>query len=249
MKIIEALALKEKEVISLVGGGGKTTLMFRLAEEVTSQNKVIITTTTKILIPPPDKFPLVLLEKGELPAKDLNGYLSKGLKPVVASCLLENNKLNGISCEQVELLQNFATLVLVEADGSKGCSLKGHLDFEPVIAGSTTLLIVVIGADILGKTLDSNYVHRPEIVSRLTGRKIGSLIDAELIAELINHPGGILRDSPPTARVVTFINKAESMENIEEGRRLARLLMGGRIEKVVLGSASGFNPVLAVVET
>lgn len=127
--------------------------------------------------------------------------------------------------------------------------LKGHLDFEPVIAGSTTLLIVVIGADILGKTLDSNYVHRPEIVSRLTGRKIGSLIDAELIAELINHPGGILRDSPPTARVVTFINKAESMENIEEGRRLARLLMGGRIEKVVLGSASGFNPVLAVVET
>lgn len=249
MKISKALGLEEKGVISLVGGGGKTSLMFRLAEEISLQYKVVVTTTTKIFLPPPDKFPFVLLEKDEPPAKELYESLLKGLRPVVGSCLLENNKINGISREQVDLLQNHADFILIESDGSKGRSLKGHLDFEPVIAGSTTVLLVVIGADIFGKTLDSNYVHRPEIVSRLTGRKMGSIIDAEMIAELITHPEGILRDSPSTARVVPFINKADRLENQGEGRRLGRLLLGGKIKKVILGSAIGINPVITVVES
>jgi probable selenium-dependent hydroxylase accessory protein YqeC len=249
MKISKALDLKERGVISLVGGGGKTTLMFRLAEELSLQHKVVITTTTKIFIPPPDKFPLILWEKGEIPVEDLNGYLSKGLRPVVGSGLMDNFKVKGISRGQLELLQNNADFTLVEADGSKGFSLKGHLDSEPVIPWATTLLLVVIGADIFGKTLDNQNVHRPEIVSRLTGRKSGSVIDAELIAELITHPEGILRDCPSAARVVTFINKADNLENQAEGLRLARLLLGKKIRKVILGAAAGINPVLTVIES
>jgi len=248
MKISQALGLKEREIISLVGGGGKTTLMFRLAEEIPLHYRVIVTTTTKIFVPSPGVFPLVLLGKDETSDKDLDRYLLSGLRPVIGAGLLEKNKLKGISCEQLNLLQNHADFTLVEADGSKGLSLKGHLDFEPVIARSTTVLLVVIGGDILGKTLDSIYVHRPEIVSRLTGRKLGSLIDAEIIAELINHPEGVLRDSPSTARVVPFINKADRLEDPNEGYRLGRLLLGEKIRKVIMGSAIGINPVLDVIE-
>jgi probable selenium-dependent hydroxylase accessory protein YqeC len=249
MEISKALGFREREIISLVGGGGKTTLMFRLAKEIPLQYRVVITTTTKIYIPSPDKFPLILLGEKEPPAIYLEGCLQKGLRPVVGSALLENNKMNGISREQLNSLQNYADFTLAEADGSKGMSLKGHLDFEPVIAGSTTVLLVVIGADILGKTLDSKYVHRPEIVSRMTGCKMGSIIDAEMIAELITHPEGILRDSPSTARVVPFINKADCLENQAEGRRLGRLLLGEKIRKVILGSANGINPVITVMES
>ncbi len=248
MKISKALGLKGKGVISLVGGGGKTSLMYRLAEEIPLQYKVVVTTTTKIFLPPPDKFPLVLLEKDEPPERELYEFLLKGLRPVVGSGLLENNKINGIPREQVNLLQSYADFTLIESDGSKGRSLKGHLDFEPVIAGATTVLLVVIGADIFGKTLDSKYVHRPELVSRLTGRKMGTIIDAEMIAELITHPEGILRDSPSNAMVVPFINKVDRMENQGEGRRLGRLLLGEKISKVILGSAIGINPVLAIME-
>ncbi len=246
MKINNALGLKEREVISFIGGGGKTSLMFRLAEEISVQYNVIITTTTKIFLPAPDKFPLVLLGEGEAAENDLAGYLRSGLKPVVGSGLLDNNKVKGINPDQVGLLQYYADYTLVEADGSRGLSLKGHLDYEPVIPGETTLLVVVVGADIIGKTLDSKFVHRPEIVARRTGRAIGSEIDAALIAELITHPEELLRDTPPDARVVVFINKSDYLTDTVEAYRLARLLLGKKIEKVILGSTVGAAPVLDI---
>ena len=248
MKISEALGLKKREIISFVGGGRKTTLMFRLAEELPLKNKVVITTTTHIFLPPPDKFPTVLLGKDNPVEKELAGYFLSGSKPVVGSRLLDNNKLKGITPEQLSLMQNYADFFLVEADGSKGRPLKGHLDYEPVIAGLTTVLVVVIGADILGKSLDSRYVHRPEIVSQLTGREMGAEIDAELIVKLITHPEGILRDSPINAKVVSFINKVDCLEDLNEGYRLGRLLLGEKIRKVLLGSAIDASPVLDIVE-
>lgn len=248
MKISKALGLKEREIISFIGGGGKTSLMFRLAEEIPLQYNVVITTTTKIYQPPPEKFPLVLLGKEDQVEKKMAGYLKSGLRPVVGSGLLENNKVNGISPGQVSLLQGCADYILVEADGSKGLPLKGHLDYEPVIPRATTLLVVVVGADILGKTLDKKHVHRPEIVSQLTGREIGSVIDVGLIAELIVHPEGLLREYPPGARVVLFINKIDLMPDPYEGYNLDGLLSGKMIEKVILGSAIGEEPVRFVLE-
>jgi probable selenium-dependent hydroxylase accessory protein YqeC len=247
MKISEVLGLKECDIISFIGGGGKTSLMFRLAEEIPLQYNVVITTTTKIFIPPPEKFPLVLLERGEQAKRDLSGHLLSGQRPVVGSGLLDN-KVNGITSEQVSMLKQCADYVLVEADGSRGFPLKGHSNYEPVIPRETTVLMVVVGADILGKTLDTRYVHRPEIVSRLTGREIGSIINAEMIAELIEHPEGMLREYPPDARVVLFINKIDLLPDLDEGYRLETLVLGKKIEKVILGSAIGEEPVLVVLE-
>jgi len=246
MKIYQALGLPQKGVVSLVGGGGKTTLMYRLADEIPAKHKVLITTTTKIFLPPA-QHPLVLLDNGRLPERFFYPETSQKARPVVGSGLLENNKLQGVSLEQVEYLQSMADILLIEADGSKGRPLKGHLDFEPVISRATTHLIIVIGADILGKPLTDRYVHRPEIVAELTGRQLGSIIDAELIQGLINHPEGILRNCPPTATVVAFINKADIMEKLDEGLRLGRLLLCGKIQKVIIGSARSDNPVLTIM--
>lgn len=248
MKISKALDLKGREIVSFVGGGGKTTLMFCLAEEIPLQKKVVITTTTKIFLPPPDKFPLLLLGEEEKIEKDLAVYLQSGLKPVIASGMLENNKINGITSRQLSLLKEYADFILVEADGSKGFSLKGHLDYEPVVSELTTVLVVVIGADIIGKNLDGKHVHRPEVVSERTGREMGSIIDSELIAQLITHPEELLRGSPPCARVVPFINKVDRLNNLGEVYRLGRLLLRKNIRKVLLGSAIGENPVLDILE-
>ena len=52
MTLTDALAIRDREVISLVGGGGKTALMFALGKELSSRLKgVILTTTTKIWEP------------------------------------------------------------------------------------------------------------------------------------------------------------------------------------------------------
>ena len=45
--VIEALGLREKEHLAIVGAGGKTTLLLALAQDL-RDNKIIISTTTKI---------------------------------------------------------------------------------------------------------------------------------------------------------------------------------------------------------
>lgn len=100
----------------------------------------------------------------------------------------------------------------------------------------------MVGADIIGKTLDSKFVHRPEIVARRTGRAIGSEIDAALIAELITHPEELLRDTPPDARVVVFINKSDYLTDTVEAYRLARLLLGKKNRKSHTGFNGGCGP-------
>ena len=63
--------------------------------------------------------------------------------------------------------------VLVEADGAKGRSLKAPAGHEPVVPGSTTLLVPVAAADVVGRPLDDTMVHRPELVAGLTGLELG----------------------------------------------------------------------------
>lgn len=246
MKISEALSLQDREVVSFIGGGGKTTLMYRLAEEIPLHHPVMITTTTKIFMPPADRHPLVLFGKGKAAGKELAGFLQSGIRPVIGSELLEDDKLKGIDPEAITLLKNMAEFVLVEADGSRGHSLKGHLAHEPVIPPATSVLVIVAGADVIGKPLLPQYVHRPEVVSERTGREMGSSINVEMIARLITHPEGMLRSTPAGARVVAFINKID-LADPGEAYRLGRLLLGEKIRKVVLSSATGADPVFDLI--
>ena len=49
MQICDALRIKDRAFISLVGAGGKSTLFKRLVEELLIKNKrIILTTTTKM---------------------------------------------------------------------------------------------------------------------------------------------------------------------------------------------------------
>ncbi len=252
MKIIEALCLSNRGVVSFVGGGGKTSLMFRLNGEIPLSRRVVITTTTKIYMPAADKYPAVMLSGKRPVKKTLQNILQSGARPVLGQRLLPDNKVKGLSAGSLDRLINenncFADFVLIEADGSRGRSLKGYLDYEPVVPRTTTLLVVVIGADVIGKALDDSAVHRPETLSRMIGLKPGAVLDAENIAGLIIHPGGVLRSCPPGARIVPFINKVDCLQSRDEAYRLAKLLLGGRIRSVILGSATGENPVIDVID-
>jgi probable selenium-dependent hydroxylase accessory protein YqeC len=253
MKIMEALSLSDRGgVVSFAGGGGKTSLMFRLNSEIPVKYRVILTTTTKIYMPPADKYPTLLVSKKSSANKILQNILQSGIRPVLGLQLLQDNKVKGFSAERLDRFINenngFTDFVLVEADGSKGRSLKGYLDCEPVIPRFTTVMVVVIGADAIGSVFDANVAHRPEVVSRMIGLKPGSIVDPEDIARLIIHPQGVLRSCPPGARIVPFINKADCLKNRDEAYKLARFLLGGRIRSVIIGSAISKNPVIDVVE-
>jgi len=247
MTLIEALALKDREVISLVGAGGKTTLMFTLGKELSSQRKgILLTTTTKIREPVESaQFALFLSDQFSETARWVkkNSHLNPCL--LIARGKIGNGKLQGIPPQWIEEFRSLKeiSVIIVEADGAAGRSLKAPREGEPVVPQSTSLLIPVVGIDVLGCPLNEEYVFRSEIAARLLNLAIGSKVTEEGIAALLAE---ISKSHPPQARIIPFINKVDIPDGLEKARKLARYLLHidrGQIERVILGQAQG-DPVV-----
>jgi molybdenum cofactor cytidylyltransferase len=137
-------------------------------------------------------------------------------------------------------------VVIVEADGAKGRSLKAPAHYEPVIPASTSILVLLAAIDALDKPLEDQWVHRLEIVVRLAKAQLGQIITSELMSTVLLHPEGGLKDVPPSARVVPLINKV-SASTTAPGQELARsLLEGPRVERVLLAAMAEDDPVKEV---
>jgi len=251
MNIEEAFSLKNHEVISLVGGGGKTTLMFALGKELSSERKgILLTTTTKIWEPAPSpSFALFLSEKFSEMKRWVVDNLQKYSYLVIAQKKLTDGKLRGIVPQWVEELDSLpgVSFVLVEGDGAAGRSLKAPREGEPVVPLNTTLLIPVVGIDVLGCPLEEKHVFRSEIAARVLNMALGSTVTEAMIARLLEE---ILKVRPPNARVIPFINKVDLPGGLEKARKLASHLQrieGVKIERVVLGQAQGYPVVKQII--
>ncbi len=246
----------EHEVISLVGGGGKTTLMFALARElVAAGHRVLTTTTTKILEAEPSLhgFPSLVVEEDEEKLFELVVQQLEQREQVTAARarLPEWGKLRGVTPEAVDRLaqQRQIAHIIVEADGAAHRSLKAPNLTEPVIPSSTTLVVPVVGLDVLGLRLTEENVFRSHLASEITGVPLGGSVTAETIVTLVIHPRGMAKGSPPRARIIPFINKLD-MGDLSVARELAAMVLREgypRISHVVLGQAREDEPVLEVV--
>jgi len=109
------------------------------------------------------------------------------------------------------------------------------------------VVIPIVGADVFGKTLDAEHVHRPELVSALSGAPLGKPVTPEIVSRVLAHPKGGCKNVPAGARVVPLINKVETLPDWEPARETAeRLLREPAIESVVLATVRGDEPVLEV---
>ena len=210
--------LGPSEVVSVVGGGGKTTLIERLARGYEAEGtRVVLTTTTKILPPDPGGRSLLLAET----AADLVARLEAwrvecgrdplvGASPVVGTRVLDNGKLDGVPREWVPTLRDLPWVgaVLIEADGAARLPLKAPAAWEPVIAASTSLTIVVAGLDAQDVVLDSDHVHRPELLAALLGLEVGQRLPSERLCEalLAGYEGRV----PVGSRMLVFLNKLDA---------------------------------------
>jgi len=184
--------------VSLVGGGGKTTLMYALAREAAAQGLRVIVTTTTHIWPHP-----------RLPTTDCTD--PGRLKQLLArhSILLvgkAGEKLSGIG--EIGLFRAAASLVLIEADGSKGLPLKAPACHEPAVPPQSDAVIAVVGADCAGLPIE-RACHRPERVCALLGTPPQHLIqpgDAALIAA---SPLGGRKNVSPEMVFRCAVNKAD----------------------------------------
>jgi molybdenum cofactor cytidylyltransferase len=250
LSLAEALGVKPGEVVALVGGGGKSTAMFRLAREVADAGGCAITTTTTHIFGAQASLAPARVLAGEATRERVAVALAAYRHVlVVGSTDPATNRAGGVSLELFSALCAWFSdaCILNEADGSRTRPFKAPAGHEPVIPPETTLVIPMVGADIFGKPLDDDHVHRPELVAALSGAALRAPITPEIVARVLAHPEGGCKGVPPGARVVVLLNKVESLPDLSPARETAeRLLREPAIHSVLLTSVRGDKPVLEV---
>ena len=250
MKLTDALGMTADEIVALVGGGGKTTAMFRLAREVVANGGSVITTTTTRIFGAQ-----IALAPAHVPAADLTRERVAAALAVHRHVLVigptdaGSGKAEGVSLDLFRRLRAWfpGVCLLNEADGSRMRPFKAPAAYEPVIPADTTLVVVVVGADVLGRSLDAEHVHRPELVATLTGAPMGAPITPAIVARVLADPQGGRKGVPAGARVVVLINKVEGLPDRAPARETAeRLLRDPAIHSVVLATLRAEDPVLEV---
>lgn len=251
MTLTDALGVTPGDVVAFIGGGGKTTAMYCVANEMAARGlKVIVTTTTKILPPDPPGIALILEEQGSAAmASRVRESLRKWSVVAVAGRELPDGKLQGIAAEDVPALRAISDVaaVLVEADGSARKPFKAPAPHEPVIPAATTLLLAVVGADVLGQPLTGDLVHRPDLAARQGGIELGDALTPEVVARILLGPAN-LRGKPAAARLAALIARARRPAEREAVNRLAALLRQGGAAPVVIAELvadPGFVEVVA----
>ena len=234
MQLRSGLRLGVSEVVSIVGGGGKSTLMFRLADEIVAAGgKVVTTTTTRIFAAQTSIAPVHLVadHKDEF-LNELKETL-KGYPHVLVTGPVNSgsDKAYGISSELVNdiVMDSIGSglTVIVEADGSRMRSLKAPAVHEPVIPKCTTTVVHLVGADIFNKLLNDENVHRSELAADMLDLCHESIITPEVVARLLLHKRGGMKQVPGHARWIPFINKVSSRSTFSHATDTAQLLLKG----------------------
>ena len=252
MELAKALRISPGQIVAFVGAGGKSASIRRLIEELTPDTPVLITTTTKLA-----------LDQKELAVQHLILRSKEDLRLFPA--LLHEQRSVLVTGEtwpeepkwtapQEDLLADLLPLaaasgavVLIEADGARGRSLKAPAEHEPVIPQAVDLVVALLGLDVIGAPLEGDLVCRPELVREILGCKKSHTILPADAAEILAHTNGALKAVPPSAQVRVILNKVETQKAIEQGREIAGLsLKTYGIGSVILAKVRQADPVVEV---
>jgi probable selenium-dependent hydroxylase accessory protein YqeC len=235
----DAFDLGESEHIALVGGGGKTTTLWSLARELCTAGPTIVTTTTKAGAPPDD---VVLVDwERELPDRTLHPLVAAAFarSPLIAvGAGVREGRLRAVSPEIADELffRCGASYVINEADGARMKPFKAPAEHEPVLASTTTLLVVVIGLDALGLPIDEEHLHRPERIAELTRASKGASLQPAHVATIVREYETRCADVDESARFAVLINKVDTGPSSPGVDSLARALADVELAALVAAS-------------
>jgi molybdenum cofactor cytidylyltransferase len=214
MDLVKRLRLSQTNKIALAGSGGKTTLMFQLAREY--KGRVILTTSAHLALDQLGEADIHYSVKSiaELPdpKQDIAGKIL-----LFTGSQIEPNRVEGPGEEVLQKLKELAEIwkcpMIIEADGSRQLPIKAPGDHEPPIPDFVDTVVVSVGLSGLGKPLSDKWVHRPELFSQLAGIPIGTEITSHHLGKVICSSRGSLKNIPPGARKILFMNQIDSFPN------------------------------------
>ena len=239
IKIIDvSLKIMKHRVISITGGGGKTSLMFALGRYSAKETFTLLTTTTKIFPPHDDESPFIIIAK---PCDLIKKFEVIELLPRMITAAKEKNgeKLSGYTPEDIAEIISVSSVgrAVIEADGSRGLSLKAYEDWEPPVPSYTDCQFILMGADIFNATLSSANVFRFDILKNKFSIQAGEYLSFVNCAAMLSNKDEYLKNSPESSYRILFINKCDLLTDemlAEISEKLPPLLKG--YDAVIMGS-------------
>jgi probable selenium-dependent hydroxylase accessory protein YqeC len=131
-------------------------------------------------------------------------------------------------------------VLLNEADGAAGYSIKLPRDNEPVLMESAQYLVPVIGIDCLNQPMGPDLVFRWQTCAERFSIRAGDPLTVERAADILMHPMGVCRDWTPDMEIIPYINKVEDSEQESVAGQLAEWILNNDnfpVKRVVIGSA------------
>lgn len=252
MELSGALRVEAGQVIAFVGAGGKTSAIRRLVKELAGDMPVLITTSTKLALDEKD-----IADEHKI-IEDAGGLLSalsdwdrdRALL-LTASRIPDEPKWDGLPLAQLQDVIEFSrekkVVLLIEADGAAGRSLKAPAEHEPALPHNLDLLVSVVGIDAVGESVESDFVHRSDQLRSLLDVESGTELTVEHVASLLKHPSGSLKELPLHAVLRILINKVTTKDGLKKARRIADLaLEEPKIKSVLIGAVQAKEPVREV---
>lgn len=239
MRLYAALGISAGDVVAFAGAGGKSSAILALVRELGQDGlTTLVVPTTKMSLKEAEEVgPLATSEDVE----ELAGLVRKAFPDtdavVAGKGLLPKKRVEGVEPNAVARLALLADVTLVEADGSRRRPLKGTAQHEPALPGSSTLVVGVGNVGAFGKPLNEEYVHRPEVLERLTGLGAGHNITARIFARALAHGTlGKVPSGAPDSKKAVLLTGVEPGKSMADAAGISRELWRLGIEKVVLTS-------------
>lgn len=163
----------------------------------------------------------------------------KGSICVIGKTLAGEGKMSGPPLSYLPRLSSFFDYTLLEADGSKGKSLKGWKDYEPVVVPQTDITIAVLGFDVLGKSITEDTVHRTEEFLKITAANYEDLITLEHFKSIATHKNGLFQHAK--GKTILLINKVHTPNDFINSKILAKKLFQNEhlnLDAIIIGSLS-----------
>jgi len=230
-------------LVQIMGAGGKTTLMYALAHGMQARGlRVLSATTTRIMTPRAEQSPAIVLARDH---DDLPGAVTRALErwghATLAQGPAPGGKLAGVRPEVLDALlaRDPGLNIVAECDGAAGRSLKAHRPHEPVLSDGASLVIIVVGLDVIGAPMDDALVHGSALLAQRIGLTVGATLTLGDVAQTIAGEGGYLEQVPTAARCALWTSKL-TPARVPTARALTAALRAlptaARLERVVAAS-------------
>ena len=216
LSLLRALRIGPSPRIAFAGAGGKTTAIFQLARSLMKENgnaTVIVTATSHLgtwQVPLADMH--VIARSSSLAALEENKHRLKGV--ILITGELDKERTNPVGEQTLNWLHQFcgdhSWPLLIEADGSRQKPLKAWANHEPPVPSFVDQVVQVVGMTGVGRPLNNEHVHRPEVFSGLSGLDIGEPVTSQAVIQVLTSIEAGLKNFPEHARRAVLLNQADT---------------------------------------